>query len=557
MKIDRENCEAWFLDYYEGNLSKESVEELRAFLVLNPDLREVFDSYADVSFSPDNKINFEGKADLKKTVAISDGIDETNYEEYFVGEVENVLNDGEKKELEEFLAKHPAKRNELDLLRKTILEPEGEIVFENKSALKKSVHIDENNFAEYAVAAIEGELSAEVMIQFHAFLASHPELKKEFGLFSRTKLQAETEIVFEGKDALKKKQLSVTAENFEQLAISHLEGLLNAEEEKVFAAALAANAEWKKSFALYKQTRVQADTSIVFEDKASLKRKGNDRGFFWWTPNIRFAAAAAIALLIGIVWWGLSGNNPVAPSNGNPVANKDASNKNSNPIVLPNGDSANQDSLKNNLASSNRHKNSIIPISIHSQKDNALAQNNRHKNSIIPISIHSQKDNVLAQNNRHKNSLIPISIHPKNGTAIADDPSSFTAIAFNGKTKSLNTTNEQQVDFSGAYYNAVQVTGVAEKQSESDGITPGQFAMRWMKNKLDHSANVNGDQDDAVYTAVAQNKNSSKDVTGFDLTSSAVNALGQATGSNLHLAHENDRTILTVGKYKVLLNKNN
>src|SRR6185436_6332900 len=100
MKIDRENCEAWFLDYYEGNLSKEGVDELYAFLALNPDMREVFDSYDEVSFSPDNKIHFEEKGDLKKSVVIPEGINESNYEEYFVGAIENVLSEKEKNQLE-------------------------------------------------------------------------------------------------------------------------------------------------------------------------------------------------------------------------------------------------------------------------------------------------------------------------------------------------------------------------------------------------------------------------------------------------------------------------
>ncbi|HET6989975.1 MAG TPA: hypothetical protein VFJ43_01575, partial [Bacteroidia bacterium] len=213
MKINKDNCEAFFLDYYEGNLSKEGVEELFAFLTLNPEMRELFDSYDEVSFSPDKQIQFEGKAGLKKSVDSSDGINESNYEEYFVSEVEGLLNAEEKAQLEKFIVLNPAKRNELELLRETILKPDTSVVFEDKNSLMKSVF--------------------------------------------------------------------VTEANFDELAVSSMEGLLNPEEEKVFTASLAANPEQQKSFELYKQTKLSADTSIVFEDKESLKRKENDRGGLW------------------------------------------------------------------------------------------------------------------------------------------------------------------------------------------------------------------------------------------------------------------------------------
>ena len=121
MKISNGNCEAWFLDYYEGNLSKEGVEELFSFLVLNPDLRDLFDSYEDVSFSPDKHIKFDWKSELKKPMDVAIGINESNFEEYFVSHVEGVLNANEEAEVEKFLLQFPEKRAELELLQKAIL----------------------------------------------------------------------------------------------------------------------------------------------------------------------------------------------------------------------------------------------------------------------------------------------------------------------------------------------------------------------------------------------------------------------------------------------------
>lgn len=503
MTIDRENCEAWFLDYYEGNLSKEGVEEMFAFLILHPDLREVFDSYDEVSFAPDSKIQFDSKMDLKKTVKISEGIDASNYEEYFVGAVENVLSAEEKKELEQFLEMNPDKRAELELLRQTILEPEPEIVFENKSALKKSVLVTETNFEEYAVMALEGELSAEALVQFNAFLAAHPAQQKEYALFAQTKLQPETDIVFEGKAGLKKTPLVVTAENFDELAISSVEGLLNAEEEKTFAAAIVGNAEQQKSFALYQQTKLQADASVVFEDKELLKRK--NRGGFWWSTGVRFAAAASVALLVGIFWWNYSGTNPAGDKG--VIAKVDTLNNHSH-------NSNNNSTVPNDVMASNTNANDVV-----------------HHNSITnPVQTN---DSVAVKN------------VPSNNVPLL----AATSIALNGNWPSLQNKIEPDANFSDAFYNAADY-GTASVNSNKS-ISAGQYAMRWMKKKLDRSAeSKNGDED--VYQAIASNKN--ENVSGFDLTSSAVNALGEATGSNLHLAKNVDGTVLTVGKYRVWLN---
>ena len=486
------------------------------FLKSNPDLQELFDSYEEVSFSIDKQIQFEGKDDLKKAANFQEGINENNYEEYFVGAVENVLSEEEKIQLEKFLVQFPAKRGELDLLRNAILQPENEFVFENKSALKKPVLVTQENFGEYAVAAFENLLSAEDLIQFNAFVASNDWAKKEFELFAKTKLQPENEIVFEGKDKLKKSALVVTAENFDEVAISSMEGLLNEAEQNQFAAAVAENEEWKKSLALYSQTVLSADNSILFEDKDSLKKKENDRGAFW-KITIRFAAAASVALLIGIFSWNYFGKNPVDHAKENSFASNANSAKTNSSSV--NSSDANSSSSNNSAATT------------------VLANNNSAKNNSVKVGhhtiVHNEKNNSVA--------VVPV----------VKEENRFASIDV--KNISLPASNNNgDVNFSDAYYNSMNFDNM--NSVASNDISVKQAAMRWMKNKLDRSAEKNNkNEEEAAYAAYRQNKN--ENVTGFDLTSSAVNALGEATGANLHLAHETEGTILTIGKYNVWLNR--
>jgi anti-sigma factor RsiW len=504
MNINRNNCEAWFLDFYEGNLSDGQVKELFAFLEQNPEMRELFESFEDVSFDPEKHISFEGKDALKKTVLASPGISESNYEEYLVGALEGILSAAEQKELDLFLAAHPGKQAELVLLRKTIFEPDAEIVFEGKEALKKSLLVTEANFEEYAVAYIDGELSGEALQAFEAFVAAHPTMKEELSLFSATKLQPDASVVFEDKASLKRKALVVTAENFDEVAVASIEDQLNAVEEKVFAAYLAANPSAEKSFGLYRQTRLQPDTSVVFADKESLKRK--DRGGFWWnSTGMRYAAAAAVLLFIAIYFYNRSGENPKDPSH----------------------------SIANNLPATSNHRQLPFQPSVHDSSSPVIAAG-------------SNNDNLLAQHT-------PVTAYPDMHPVKEQQSSISVAVNYLDRPQ-----HEEDIpQFSGYWFdNFDGVRPAMEDPGSPKAITPGQFAMRWMKDRLDRRSELGDEDEEDMVASASTAGNENQDVSGFDLTSSAVNRIGQATGSHLHLSRQTEGAVLTIGKYDILLSRN-
>ncbi len=439
MTIDKNNCEAYFLDYYEGNLSKEGVEEMFAFLVLNPEMREVFDSYDEVSFSPDKQISFEGKSDLKKSDVMVDGINENNYEEYFVSEVERILSAEEKIALGSFLTLHPEKAEELEMLKLAILVPDESIVFEQKASLHKSI--------------------------------------------------------------------LVSAENFEEMAIASVEGLLNDEEEKVLAVSITASVEQQKSFALYQQTKLTADTNIVFEDKASLKRRA---GAFWWTPNVQFAAAAAVILFIGILFWNYSGN-------------------------------------------STPDKNTFALID--STPKNKI-QNSTPKNQLANTSVADTSSTAQVNSHPHHKALANVVYMP---APVKENVAKDKMIAIVGARKNLSLKSSKVnpgVDFSDTYYSYTDFSPSPQAPVASNAISVRQAAMRWMKRKLDGGTEAQTTSEE-TYTAKANSTAKNGNVSAFDLTSSAVAALGNATGANIRLGQESEGTVLTLGKYDFVLSKNN
>ncbi len=65
MDINRNNYEAWLLDLLEGSLSEEEVQEVRDFLLLNPDCALGFDDFEPWILEAE-EISFPGKAKLRK-----------------------------------------------------------------------------------------------------------------------------------------------------------------------------------------------------------------------------------------------------------------------------------------------------------------------------------------------------------------------------------------------------------------------------------------------------------------------------------------------------------
>lgn len=137
MKINRNNYEAYFLDYHEGTLDAGQVAELMLFLERNPQLKEEFESFEEITLEPAGVV-FSGKEELKK--GENNKIGSGNYEEYFINSIENNLSGAEQQELQSFLQANPSLNAEYELYRKTIL-PAEKIVFTGKAALKRGTKV--------------------------------------------------------------------------------------------------------------------------------------------------------------------------------------------------------------------------------------------------------------------------------------------------------------------------------------------------------------------------------------------------------------------------------
>lgn len=214
MKINRDNYEAYFLDYHEGQLSPEMVEEVLLFVDQNPDLKIVFEEFEAISLIADQGIVFEKKSSLKKNqVFATSQVNELNYEDYLIGETEGLLNAEHLAAIEEFISINPQFEKDRNLFKLAHLTVENEIVFEAKDSLKQKAipvgAINADTFETYMARELEGDLYQDEKLQLAEFMQFNPHLENDRKLYKHTVLSAEPDIVFENKNSLKQSIIPV------------------------------------------------------------------------------------------------------------------------------------------------------------------------------------------------------------------------------------------------------------------------------------------------------------------------------------------------------------
>ncbi|HKJ42208.1 MAG TPA: hypothetical protein VKA27_08935 [Sunxiuqinia sp.] len=133
MKINRKNYEIYFLDYLDGNLPGDQIDDFLDFLKNNPDLHEELKAVS--SF---NKLSPGGAVFQKKETLLKDGrsgVSDFDYQA--VAYLEGDLEEDDEKAFLETITNDKASEKEFDLFLKTKLVPNDRVVFPNKVALHR------------------------------------------------------------------------------------------------------------------------------------------------------------------------------------------------------------------------------------------------------------------------------------------------------------------------------------------------------------------------------------------------------------------------------------
>ena len=131
-------------------------------------------------------------------------INRNNYGAYFIDYLDGNLDEKLVDDFLEFLQQNPDLKEELALFQSVSLEPE-EINFSKKDLLYKNKFDLEDNFNRASVASLEGDLNSDEKAEFENYLQSHPEKRKDFQLFEKTKVSPDLSIHFDNKNSLYKR----------------------------------------------------------------------------------------------------------------------------------------------------------------------------------------------------------------------------------------------------------------------------------------------------------------------------------------------------------------
>ncbi|MBN1789970.1 MAG: hypothetical protein JW830_05700 [Bacteroidales bacterium] len=136
MTINRNNFEAYLLDYLEGNLDPLLTADLMAFLAENPEFEKSIPDY-DTRISLSNTQSYNHKGMLIKDFTDLPEVTAGNFDEFCIAACEGLLVESDLTRLSDYIRLHPDKQRDLDLYRKITLQPDLTVRYPGKNELKK------------------------------------------------------------------------------------------------------------------------------------------------------------------------------------------------------------------------------------------------------------------------------------------------------------------------------------------------------------------------------------------------------------------------------------
>jgi len=136
ININKSNYENYVIDYLDGNLTAMENDCFVAFLEDNPAIKEEIFDLDNIELIPEKKEFLEKDTLKKKPIVSVSGINELNYEEWFIAHFEGDLNESQTSSLLDFIDKNPELNKEYKLHNSLQLIPDRDIIFSNKEQLK-------------------------------------------------------------------------------------------------------------------------------------------------------------------------------------------------------------------------------------------------------------------------------------------------------------------------------------------------------------------------------------------------------------------------------------
>ncbi len=215
-KITKNNYEAFYLDYLEGNLSDAETSLLFSFFEANPDCKADIEDEGDIldfKIQPEAE-HIEDKEELKYFDCKASEICLSNYNDWLVAKQEGDLSAEDVQKVDQFIAENNLEYQEKVMVH-AVLEPNSNDGFGDISRLKKGAAtgltlqaISLDNYNDWLVAKVEGVLSAKEIKMVDFFISKH-QLEFEQKAMNSTVLKPNLAEKFGSTSALRKKETKV------------------------------------------------------------------------------------------------------------------------------------------------------------------------------------------------------------------------------------------------------------------------------------------------------------------------------------------------------------
>jgi anti-sigma factor RsiW len=162
------------------------------------------------------------------------------------------------------------------------------------------ININISNYEEYLLSAVDGELSGDEMVALEAFLQQYPHIREELTLLESVRLTPDPEVLFDDKAQLYRQSNVLSAANYESQLLDYIDNELHGPEKQAFELLIQQHPHILQELNILKQTRLQPDLSLQFENKAVLYRNNRTkvRPIWWWSAAAALVAGVAVFISV-------------------------------------------------------------------------------------------------------------------------------------------------------------------------------------------------------------------------------------------------------------------
>jgi hypothetical protein len=240
-----------------------------------------------------------------------------NYEAWLLDQLEGRLTAEQERELDAFLIAHPNLRPADDSMPKVGIDS-AVLPDADRDALKRTLpptgFVTEQTLNDHLIARHEGDLTPEQERALAGFLSAHPSAQRVDHQYALARI-APGGILLSEREALHRTLPPSglpTLGDLDDFLVARLDGELSAEQERALSVLLAEHGFAQKEWATIQATRIAPET-VVFTGKPQLKRSAKVIAIGAGARVWRLAAAASIALVLGLGWWWLRGERNADP----------------------------------------------------------------------------------------------------------------------------------------------------------------------------------------------------------------------------------------------------